>query len=80
MEPLLFADENAPEWAFSKRKGVKKWSKIYKKKSTFKKVEQNPPLRNPLLKKWSQMGAPLEGSVWTNLFQRLGGSKFTKIK
>ena len=24
MEPLLFADENAPEWAFSKRKGVKK--------------------------------------------------------
>ena len=23
MEPLLFADENAPEWAFSKRKGVK---------------------------------------------------------
>jgi len=22
MEPLLFADENAPEWAFSKRKGV----------------------------------------------------------
>jgi hypothetical protein len=28
MEPLLFADENAPEWAFSKRKGVKKWSKI----------------------------------------------------
>jgi uncharacterized protein YxeA len=36
MEPLLFADENAPEWAFisvaKKRKGVKKWSKIYKKK------------------------------------------------
>jgi hypothetical protein len=24
MEPLLFAGENAPEWAFSKRKGVKK--------------------------------------------------------
>jgi len=24
MEQLLFADENAPEWAFSKRKGVKK--------------------------------------------------------
>jgi hypothetical protein len=23
MELLLFADENAPEWAFSKRKGVK---------------------------------------------------------
>ena len=23
MEPLLFADENAQEWAFSKRKGVK---------------------------------------------------------
>jgi len=23
MEQLLFADENAPEWAFSKRKGVK---------------------------------------------------------
>ena len=23
MEPLLFADENATEWAFSKRKGVK---------------------------------------------------------
>jgi hypothetical protein len=23
MEPLLFAGENAPEWAFSKRKGVK---------------------------------------------------------
>jgi hypothetical protein len=22
MEPLLFADENAPKWAFSKRKGV----------------------------------------------------------
>jgi hypothetical protein len=22
MEPLLFADENTPEWAFSKRKGV----------------------------------------------------------
>jgi hypothetical protein len=22
MEPLLLADENAPEWAFSKRKGV----------------------------------------------------------
>ncbi len=22
MEPLFFADENAPEWAFSKRKGV----------------------------------------------------------
>jgi hypothetical protein len=22
MEPLLFTDENAPEWAFSKRKGV----------------------------------------------------------
>jgi len=28
MEPLLFADENAPEWAFSKRKCVKKASKI----------------------------------------------------
>ena len=28
MEQLLFADENAPEWAFSKRKGVKEsWSK-----------------------------------------------------
>jgi len=27
MEQLLFADENAPEWAFSKRKGVKKASK-----------------------------------------------------
>jgi hypothetical protein len=24
MEPLLFTDENAPEWAFSKRKGVRK--------------------------------------------------------
>jgi hypothetical protein len=23
MELLLFADENGPEWAFSKRKGVK---------------------------------------------------------
>ena len=23
MATLLFADENAPEWAFSKRKGVK---------------------------------------------------------
>jgi len=23
MEPLLFTDENAPEWAFSKRKGLK---------------------------------------------------------
>ena len=22
IEPLLFADENTPEWAFSKRKGV----------------------------------------------------------
>ena len=22
MEPLLFADENAPKWAFSKKKGV----------------------------------------------------------
>jgi hypothetical protein len=30
MEPLLFADENAPEWAFSKRKGVKvDWNKIF---------------------------------------------------
>jgi hypothetical protein len=28
MEPLLFADENAPEWAFSKRKGLKRWSQI----------------------------------------------------
>jgi len=28
MEPLLFADENAPEWAFSKRKGVKKAGKV----------------------------------------------------
>ena len=27
MEPLLFADENAPEWAFSKRKRVKVVSK-----------------------------------------------------
>jgi hypothetical protein len=31
MEPLLFAGENAPEWAFisgaKKRKGVKKWIK-----------------------------------------------------
>jgi hypothetical protein len=24
MATLLFADENAPEWAFSKRKGLKK--------------------------------------------------------
>jgi hypothetical protein len=26
MESLLFADENAPEWAFSKRKGSKRLS------------------------------------------------------
>jgi hypothetical protein len=30
MEPSLFADENAPEWAFSKRKGVKKVDKVDK--------------------------------------------------
>jgi len=29
MEPLLFADENDPEWAFSKRKGVKKRTKLW---------------------------------------------------
>jgi hypothetical protein len=34
MEQLLFADENAPEWAFSKRKGVKKRAKF---SSTFSK-------------------------------------------
>jgi len=28
MEQLLFADENATEWAFTKRKGVKKASKV----------------------------------------------------
>ena len=31
MEPLLFAHENASEWAFSKRKGVER-------KKTFKKI------------------------------------------
>ena len=28
MATLLFADENAPEWAFSKRKGVKTCSNM----------------------------------------------------
>ena len=51
MEQLLFADENAPEWAFSKRKGVKKWSKI---KSDFaplnllKGIKQKPNITLPL--------------------------------
>jgi len=31
MEQLLFADENAPEWEFSKRKGVICWDIIDQK-------------------------------------------------
>jgi hypothetical protein len=34
MAQSLFADETAPDWAFSKRKGLKKWIKTVIKKIT----------------------------------------------
>jgi hypothetical protein len=40
MEPLLFADENAPEWAFSKRKGVKSVQRSKEPKSLLKKASK----------------------------------------
>jgi hypothetical protein len=48
MEPLLFAGENAPEWAFSKRKGVKAPSTADLDQLSFKK--ENKTLAQPLKK------------------------------